>query len=399
MENVFGKMTCRKNPKTGRRVSLLGYGCMRWPEKALDNDGKPFSRTGQELDQEKINALVDRAIEGGVTYFDTSPTYCGGQSETAVGIALSRHPREKYTIATKLSNFDPATQTREASEAMYWNSYKALQTDHIDYYLFHAIGNTGWEGFEDRFLKNGMFDFLLGEREAGRIGNLGFSYHGDPRTFEYMMSRHDEVHWDFAQIEMNYVDWRHAHDLNSDNLDAEYLYGELQSRGIPVVVMEPLLGGRLGKVPNDIAARCLSRDPQRSVASWAFRFVGSHPGVLTALSGMTFMENLEDNLRTFSPLEPLSESDYDFLEENARLIMRYPTVPCSACSYCMPCPTGLDIPGLFAQFNKGVIEGDVHPVLDAAACVACGTCMPKCPQCIKIPEEMARISGYSAASK
>lgn len=189
------KMEYRTNPKTGEKVSLLGYGCMRWP--TVEVDGK------DEIDQETVNKLVDKALAHGVNYFDTSPAYCKGRSERATGIALKRHPRESYYIATKLSNFSPSTWSRQASLDMYHNSFKELQTDYIDYLLLHGIGMGGMESLNGRYIDNGVLDYLLKEREAGRIRNLGFSYHGDIEVFDYLLSKHDEYKWDFVQIQMN----------------------------------------------------------------------------------------------------------------------------------------------------------------------------------------------------
>ena len=202
------KMTYRVNPSTGDSVSLLGYGCMRWPTRPVANG----TEGEDEIDQETVNTLVDKAIAHGVNYFDTSPAYCKGRSEEATGIALSRHPRDKYFIATKLSNFATDTWSREESMEMYRNSFKYLRTDHIDYLLLHAVGMGGSDGdgmppFNGRYIDNGMLDFLVKEREAGRIRNLGFSYHGDVRVFDYLLSQHDKYKWDFVQIQLNYLDW------------------------------------------------------------------------------------------------------------------------------------------------------------------------------------------------
>ena len=181
------KMTYRVNPTTGDKVSVLGYGCMRWPTiPDPEHDGEDL------IDQETVNRLVDYAIEHGVNYFDTSPAYCKGRSEKATGIALSRHPRDKYFIATKLSNFSPSTWSREASLEMYHNSFKELQVDYIDYLLLHGIGMGGMESLNGRYIDNGVLDYLLKEREAGRIRNLGFSYHGDIEVIDYLMSQHDK---------------------------------------------------------------------------------------------------------------------------------------------------------------------------------------------------------------
>ena len=176
---------------------------------------------------------MDHANAHGVNYFDTSPAYCQGLSERATGIALSRYPRDSYFVATKLSNFAPSTWSREASIAMYRNSFKELGVDRIDYMLLHAIGmGGGMEEFEARYIRNGMLDFLMAEREAGRIRNLGFSYHGDIAVFDRMLAEHDRYKWDFVQIQLNYLDWNYAKQINPRNTDAEYLYGELEKRHI-----------------------------------------------------------------------------------------------------------------------------------------------------------------------
>ena len=415
-----GGMTYRTNPKTGEKVSILGYGCMRWPTKI----GAPRGEE-DEIDQEAVNDLVDTAIAHGVNYFDTSPAYCKGKSERATGIALSRHPRENYYIATKLSNFAPSTWSREASMAMYHNSFKELQTDYIDYMLLHAIGmgDDGMDAFNKRYIDNGMLGFLVEEREAGRIKNLGFSYHGDIEVFDYLLSQHDKYKWDFVQIQLNYVDWQHAKEVNERNTNAEYLYGELEKRGIPAVIMEPLLGGRLSKVPNHVMTRLKQREPERSVASWAFRYAGTFPGVLTVLSGMTYKEHLMDNLTSFCPLQPLNEEELKFLYETADIMMQYPTIPCNDCKYCMPCPYGLDIPATFIHYNKCLNEGNVPassqsknyhearraflvgydrsvPKLrQASHCVGCGVCATHCPQLINIPDELHRIDRFVESLK
>lgn len=408
------QMTYRINPTTGDRVSLLGYGCMRLP--TITNSSARDSQ--DEIDQEMVNELTDYALAHGVNYFDTSPAYCKGRSEHAMGIALSRHPRDSYFIATKLSNFSTDTWSREASIAMYHNSFKQLQVDYIDYLLLHGIGMGGMEAMRGRYLDNGILDYLIEERKAGRIRNLGFSYHGDIEVYDYLLSRHDEIKWDFVQIQLNYVDWKHAKETNPRNTDAEYLYAELEKRNIPAIIMEPLLGGRLSNVPNYIVGRLKQRRPADSVASWAFRFAGSPEKVLTVLSGMTYMEHLQDNLRTYSPLVPLTEDDKGFLEETAQLMLKYPTIPCNDCKYCMPCPYGIDIPSILLHYNKCVNEGNVPEssqeenyrkarrafligydrsvprLRQANHCIGCNQCVHHCPQNIDIPKDLQRIDQF-----
>lgn len=399
-------MTYRINNGNGDKVSILGYGCMRWP-MIKDENGKDI------IDQETTNHLVDYAIEHGVNYFDTSPVYLQGQSETATGTALKRYPRESYFIATKLSNF--SNFSRENSMLMYRKSFENLQTDYIDYYLLHSIGGGGVPAFNARYVDNGMLDFLMEERKAGRIRNLGFSFHGDQESFDEFMKMHEKYHWDFVQIQLNYVDWKYA---GGRNAKAEYLQNELDKRGIQSVIMEPLLGGRLSKVPQFIADRLKEKNPEGSVASWAFRFAGSHPGVLCVLSGMTYMEHLQDNIRTYSPLVPLTEEEMVFLDETAELMQKYPTIPCNDCKYCMPCPYGIDIPAILLHYNKCVNAGEIIKSIEdegykkarraylvsydravpklrqAARCIGCNQCVEHCPQRINIPRELRKIDRY-----
>lgn len=403
-----GGMTYRSFPSLGDdKVSLLGYGCMRWP--TIPNpEGK-----GDVIDQDAVNALVDYAMEHGVNFFDTSPVYVQGWSERATGNALSRHPRESYYVSTKLSNFSDSS--RENSLAMYHNSFRNLQVDYIDYYLLHAIGGGGMPEFRKRYVDNGILDFLVEERKAGRIRRLGWSFHGSKEVFDEMLAMHDTYHWDFVLIQLNYVDW---HIAKGSGIGAEYLYTELAKRNIPVMVMEPLLGGRLSKVPDHIVGRLKQRDPERSVASWAFRFDGSLPGVLTVLSGMVYMEHLQDNIRTYSPLVPLNDDERNYLFETAKLMEQYPTIPCNDCKYCMPCPYGIDIPAILVHYNKCVNEGNVPesrqdenyrkarraflvgydrsvPALrQANHCIGCNQCSSHCPQKINIPKQLRKIDDF-----
>ena len=413
VEPPVGKMTMRTNPKTGEKVSLLGYGMMRLPVKEAKEEGAE-----EVIDQEQVNRLVDYAIEHGVNYFDTSPAYCRGKSEESTGIALSRHKRSEYFIATKLSNFNEDTWSAAASKEMYRNSMKELRVDYIDYYLLHGIGMGGMDNLNGRYIDNGILDFLVEERAAGRIRNLGFSYHGDIEVFDYLLSQHDKYKWDFVQIELNYLDWEYANEINSRNTDAVYLYGELQKRGIPAVIMEPLLGGRLASVPENIVRKMKTRDTESTVASWAFRFAGTPEGVLTVLSGMTYMEHLIENIRTYAPLKPISDEENEFLMDIASDIYDLNTIPCNECNYCMPCPYGIDIPSIFVHYNKCIKEGyiakdrqdeeyrkqrrafligydrSVPRLRQASHCVGCGQCSPHCPQRIDIPRELRKIDKY-----
>ena len=414
-----GEMTYRINPNNGDKVSLLGYGMMRLPMTGEGNDAV--------IDQEMVNRQIDYALEHGINYFDTSPAYCRGLSEKATGIALARHDRSSYYIATKLSNFSPETWTFEAGKEMFENSLRELQTDYVDYLLLHSIGSGGgMKEFYARYIDNGLLDWLVEQKKQGRIRNLGFSYHGDVAVYDLCLKWHDEgrYHWDFVQIEFNYLDWKYASEINPRNTNADYLYEELHKRGIPAVIMEPLLGGRLANVANNIAVKLKQREPEKSIASWAFRFAGTPEGVLCVLSGMTYMEHLVENTATYSPLRPISAEEHEFLMGIASDIMHLKTIPCTGCSYCMPCPYGLNIPAIFSHYNKCINEGNfpnhgkedtdyararrafligydrsVPKLRQASHCIGCHQCEVHCPQGIHIAREMRAIDRFTETLK
>ena len=395
------QMTYRVQHGSGEKISLLGFGMMRLPDE-----------------QAEVDRLVDYAIEHGVNYFDTAPMYMGGRSEVLTGNTLSRFPRDKFFVATKMSNQNRRLWSFDDSKRMYEQSLERLKVDHIDYYLLHSIGGGG-DSLKGRFIDNGILEFLLKEREAGRIKHLGFSYHGDVRDFDFLLDHNDEYHWDFVQIQMNFLDWRHAslRQGRRHDADAEYLYGKLEKLGIQCVIMEPLRGGAFGRMAPELTSQLEAVRPGDSTARWAFRWVGSYPNVLTTLSGMNRMEHLVDNVKTFSPLENCTEAENKLLADIADQMSGFPTIPCTTCAYCMPCPYGVDIPGNFAYYNETVnshllplpdstaadfaerkqkfIDGYQAALPDAAKranqCTDCEACLTKCPQQIRIPNQMARI--------
>ena len=396
-----GGMTYRTQNGTGEQISLLGFGMMRLPRE-----------------QEKVNELVDYAIANGVNYFDTAPMYGGGTNETATGLALCRYPRDKYFVATKMSNQNEGLWSFEKSKEIYENSFRKLQVDYIDYYLLHSVGSGGMHNLRGRFLDNGLLDFLVEERKAGRIRHLGFSYHGDVKVFDWLLDHHDQYHWDFVQIQMNYLDWHHSSTRRrrADDANAEYLYGRLEKLGIQAVIMEPLRGGSLANVSDDVRDQLTRARKDDTPARWGFRWVGSHPDVLTILSGMNRMEHLQENLATFSPLEPCTKVENELLARIADKMSGLPTIGCTTCAYCMPCKYGVDIPGNFAFYNKAVAEGRL-PLPDSTApdfeekrkayleayraaipdkaranrCQDCGECLQKCPQQLPIPKHMSHL--------
>ncbi|MBP5388480.1 MAG: aldo/keto reductase [Prevotella sp.] len=401
-KSAGNKMTYRIQHGSGEQVSLLGFGMMRLPNN-----------------QEQVNELVDYAIEHGVNYFDTAPMYMGGQSEVLTGNALTRYPRDKFMVATKMSNQSPQLWTLEAAKNMFEQSIQRLKVDYIDYYLLHSIGGGGVDNLHQRFIDNGILDYILEQRKAGRIKHLGFSYHGDVRAFDWLLDHQEEYHWDFVQIQMNFLDWRHASIRGGrrHDADAEYLYNKCEKTGVQCVIMEPLRGGALGKMSEELLSQLKEMRPNDSPARWAFRWVGSHPNILTTLSGMNKMEHLVENVETFSPLDPCTEAENALLANIADKMAGFPVIPCTTCSYCMPCPYGVDIPANFSYYNDAVnehllplpektaadyaekkqkfIDGYSKALPDqktwAHRCEDCEACLSKCPQQIRIPNQMARI--------
>jgi len=402
------KMTYRKD-KNGNSLSLLGYGMMRLPVvQRRRGESRPDTN---DIDQEAVNELVDYAIAHGVNVFDTAPVYSKGFSEKATGEALSRHPRDKYFVATKMSNFRQQHRSREDSIRMYYQSFENLKVDYIDHYFVHNIGTH--QAWRDRFLDNGIYEFLLKEKEAGRIKQLGWSFHGDGDFFEWMAN---EYPWDFVMIQHNYLDYRNI--MGWTNINSRRQYEILAEKNIPVWAMEPLLGGGLANPHYKVRELMTQMKPDVTPASWAMRFAGSFPKVVTALSGMTFMEHLQDNIISYSPLEEMNAAENKLLENVNDIMLRYRNILCTRCQYCMPCPYGIDIPEIFTQYNRSMNEGNypvnpdsesfkrarraflvgmdrsVSPARQASRCISCRKCVSTCPQRINIPQELRRIDAF-----
>ena len=400
------KVDTRTWDKMGETLSMLGLGCMRLP--TLSGGGGGFGRR-QALDQNAVNAMVDYAIEHGVNYFDTAPAY--GESEVVTGKALSRHPRSSYKIATKISNMGGGSPTLAAGKQMFETSLKNLQVDYVDFLLLHNLQNMA--GYNSRFRDNGLFDWLLEQKKAGRIKHLGFSFHGSNADLPGLVDLYD---WDFVQIQLNYVDWKDmaGRGAAQNSTSSEYLYNYLVGKGIPVLVMEPVKGGALASVSDGVAAVMRERHPDLTPAANALTFVGSLPGVMVTLSGMSNMEQLKENVSVFTDFKPFDDKEMAFMQTVADLYKSKGQIPCTACAYCMPCPAGVNIPGNFKAFNsasdaltaadasrKDVADkrktflkmyNDLDKGSRAESCIGCNACLSKCPQHISIPQHMQRIS-------
>lgn len=370
-----GEMTKRKLGSIAGEVSLLGYGLMRLPLKDRKNQS--------EIDKEKAQELIDRAMAGGVNYYDTAWVYHQGMSERFAGEALKKYPRESYYLADKM----PVWEVKNLDDAkrIFQEQLDRCQAEYFDFYLMHSLNGGAWPNVRD----NGALEYARQMKKEGKVKNLGFSFHGDNKDLAVIA---DFGGWDFAQIQLNYFDW--------DDYSREQ-YEILTSHGIPVVVMEPLKGGELANLQPKTLEMLTNARPNTTAAQWAFEFIASLPNVLTILSGMTYMEHVEENLKTFSPIEPLSDEGKELLVKVKEFMKEEGKIPCTTCRYCTPCPVGVAIPDIFKMYNnyrsslvKWMSQREYFQLEKgsrADACVECGACLKKCPQKINIPEELKRV--------
>lgn len=359
-------------------ISLLGLGTMRLPCKtAIKREANPL------IDYEKGQELVDYAYNHGVNYFDTAYMYHVGKSEKFIGTALKKYPRESFYLADKLPIW--LCPKKSDIEKVFSKQLSRTGMDYFDFYLLHSLNKENFDKCE----KFGAYDFVVKKKEEGKIKNIGFSFHG---TIEDLKRIVDSHKWDFAQIQMNYLDWK--------NQDAKTQYEILTDAGIPVIVMEPVRGGKLAEVDSDIEEMFKKARPNNSVASWAMSFVASHSNVLTVLSGMNTIEQLEDNISTFTDFTPFTESEYKICENACAMLNKSEVIPCTGCDYCADCPQGVKISTIFDiynQFKKSEISKDeavnLYSKIDvnASACVNCGKCASHCPQSIDIPDKMNNL--------
>ena len=365
--------------KLNARPSRLGFGCMRFPTTP---DGR--------IDEPRAAALLDRAYRAGVNYFDTAYFYHDHTSEEFVGRALKAYPRESFYLATKL----PISfiQSLDEAKRIFEGQLETIQVEYFDFYLLHALNAERWHFA----LESGILDFLLEEQQRGRIRRLGFSFHDSYEVFEEILTHRA---WDFCQIQFNYMDVDVQAGMKG--------YALAERLGVPVIVMEPVKGGSLATLSDELTAPLRRARPDRSVASWAMRWVGSLPNCRIILSGMSDEAQVEDNLATFSPLEPLDEEERRLIDALREQIRARTFVGCTGCKYCMPCPFGVDIPGNFRMMNEFAQYSnerrrlmrwqDMQEQERAVACRACGKCETVCPQALPIRDRLAQIAAEMSA--
>ena len=357
------------------RMPKLGFGLMRLPEQ----DGK--------IDLDHVCRMVDAYMQAGLNYFDTAYVYHGGNSEKAIKEALTkRYPRDSFMVATKLPAW--CMNSEEDRDRIFNEQLERCGLDYFDFYLLHSVEDGGNGDTYDRL---NCWEWVMQKKAEGKVRHFGFSFHGSPEYLENTLDAHPEV--EFVQIQLNYADW------NNPVVRSGRLYEILHARNIPMIIMEPIKGGTLAKLPPELEAKYKAAQPEKTIASWALRFVGSLPGVMTILSGMSAEEQMRDNIQTFARFEPLTDQERALVNEVKTIMLNVPQIGCTACRYCTDgCPMKISIPDVFRTINTmDLYHEEFRPksfysgVLSqghgrAADCIACGQCESVCPQHLPIIE-------------
>jgi len=357
-------------------LSRLGMGNMRLPM----NENK-------QIDYPKAHEIIDRAYDQGINYFDTAYVYNAGDSERCLGACMTKHPRDNFYLATKFN-----IGANPDYKAVFAEQLERLQTDHIDFYLLHCIMDAN----ADKYLESGAIEYFLEQKKLGKITYLGFSSHASVATLERFASHHD---WDFAQIQLNFFDWNYR--------TAKEEYEVLTSKNIPVMVMEPVRGGKLADLTPDANAILKAAHPDWSIASWALRFVKGLTNVQVILSGMSTMDQMNDNLETFAEPEGLNAEDMETLMKASEAFHNSLQVPCTACRYCEDCPMEINIPEFLRIYNSYKVDGpgalrqieSVDSTGSPLDCIGCGACTAHCPQNIDTPKIMEELKALIEARK
>lgn len=369
-------MKVKRFEKLGIEPSLLGFGCMRFP---LTEDGK--------INEAEAEKMIDKAIASGVTYIDTAYPYHNGDSEPFVGKVLKKYRRDSFFLATKL----PVWKVNSQEEALkiFEDQLKRLDVEYVDFYLLHALDSEKWQKVTEYDLI-GMCEKL---REAGKIRYLGFSFHDEYPVFKEILEYHN---WDFCQLQLNYMDM----DIQA-GMKGYQLAEKMQ---VPIVVMEPIKGGSLANLPKDIAQKFLDYNPDASISSWALRYVASLSNVKVVLSGMSTYDQVLDNLKTFENFEYLNQDELMLIQEVRDTLKARMKNGCTGCSYCMPCPFGVDIPSNFKYWNNAFVYdsheqfkgklNNMKPEAKAENCRKCGKCEKLCPQQLSIRDDLQKVSDY-----
>ena len=375
------------NEFQGETLSALGFGAMRLP--VLD-DGS--------IDQAHLDRMVDAAMAAGVNYFDTAHPYHGGESEVCLGKSLARYPRESWNLADKFPGHQNVKGVRPVTpEGIFEEQLRRCGVDYFDFYLLHNVNENSlacdYGNPENRFM-----DYFLEQKAKGRIRHLGFSCHAAPEGLEQFLALYGKD-VEFFQLQLNYVDW--------EMQDAKRKWETLKEAGLPVWVMEPVRGGKLAAFDAETEARLRALRPEESIPAWAFRWLRTLPKPTMILSGMSSLEQMEDNLKTFSEHKPLNEEELALLAEIADRLSRQ--IPCTGCRYCCAgCPKELDIPMLMSTANDMAVAQSFNlvaryaalgPEKQAGACIGCGQCSRACPQKIDVPEQMRRLDALMASQK
>lgn len=365
----------------GLKLSSLGLGTMRLPNKGINGD--------TPIDEEETAKMVDYAINKGVNYFDTAWGYHNGESELVIGKVLQKYPRDSFYLATKFPGYDLSNMDKV--EEIFEKQLEKTGMEYFDFYLIHNVYEKNVDPYLDP--KYGILDYLLKQKQNGRIKHLGFSIHGSFDVMKKFLGGYGK-YMEFCQVQLNYLDYEFQ--------DAKAKVELLNELNIPIWVMEPLRGGKLAKLSEENESKLKALRPDETIPAWAFRFLQSIQGVTMVLSGMSNMEQLEQNIKTFEEDKPLNENEMKELIEMARDMVKGNTLPCTSCRYCTAhCPKGIDIPKILALYNEHVFTGGgfIAPMAISAlpddkkpsACIGCKSCEAVCPQQLKIAEAMSNF--------
>ncbi|ABW18761.1 aldo/keto reductase [Alkaliphilus oremlandii OhILAs] len=362
-------------------IKKLGFGFMRLP------------MNGSEVDIEQTKEMVDLFMERGFTYFDTAYGYMEGKSEEALKTSLvDRYPRESFQIATKLPAWY-GVKTQEEAQNMFWTSLKRIGVEYFDFYLLHNLGENRTKYFDDFDIWN----FLADKKEQGLIKNLGFSFHDRAHVLDEILTKHPEV--DFVQLQINYADWE------SDTVESRKCYEVARKHNKPIVIMEPVKGGSLANLPEPIPTMFQDVNPDASVSSWAIRYAASLDGIITVLSGMSNVTQMEDNLSYMEHFKPVTDEEVEVIKKVQKILDTIPRIPCTDCKYCVKgCPQSISIPGVFKAMNTNLVYNNTQGARNtyslvtrrggkASSCIECGQCEDACPQHIHIIDELKVAAG------